>query len=183
MGKGKGIPSSKYLKSTIPAPSFMVQYCTATFNTKFSPALCFKVWPYWSHPKRQGSRGFHPPHCECDRFSKESCLRVWVHFDLTDMCSDQPTSRPPALHIEAAYLHPWDSGWTSLGITVASIKCEGLDWGPCSDSCSNFCLLLCHVRFFATELDYSPKVGGGKVDFGTRTYITTTVIHTWQDLS
>lgn len=150
----------------------MVQYCTTTFNTKFTPTLCFKVWPYWSNPKRQGSRGFHPPHCECDRFSKENCLHVWVHFDLIKMCWGQPISHPPALHIEASYLHPWDSDWTSLGITIASIRCKGLDWGMCSGSCSNVRLLLHHVMIFTAELDYSPKVGGGKVDFGTMMYIT-----------
>lgn len=65
-----------------------------TFNPKFSTALDFKVWPYWSHLKGKEAV-FHHAHCECDRHSKENCLLfLIVHSHFTKMSRDQPMSLP-----------------------------------------------------------------------------------------
>lgn len=84
--KGKGISSSKYLKSTVPAPPFIAEYCTTTLNTKFSTVLDFKVWPYWSHLKGKEASSFITFIVNVTDFQKKTAFCFWWFIPISQSC-------------------------------------------------------------------------------------------------
>lgn len=97
--------------------------------------------------------------------------------------SPHPALLPTVFHTEATYFHPWDPGWTPLGITATVLRHEACELRHvlCLMADMFIVCYLMSVFHFRVGLLPKDKEVGEKMGFGIRkctTYSVITIIST-----
>ena len=142
MGKGQSDSEQQVFEKYYSSPFFYSSILHHHIQYKIQYSIRFQSLAILKSPKRQGSKVFYHPHCECDRLSKENCLRfLIVHSHFTKMCWDQlmPLPSYPLLpptestnfllsHVDLSLDFPWRLEVASVGniLRCFSADADGL---------------------------------------------------------